>query len=371
VWEEYRYNPLGRRVLVRTRGDGGMCDLDAWTCTSSITRSVWEGDNLLWELKAPGADGQNLEATGGSGAAYGQVSYTHAGGIDRPLVIMKSGTSIVTHQNWRGQFSLGTYGVGTSLGQRSDCPPGVSTGCTPIMWPGERTTARHELSKDPNIRNWYGGLVDGMRDASGQMYMRNRYYDPQSGQFTQPDPIGLAGGLNSYGFATGDPVTYSDPYGLCPESLRLVGDKCPGGLSDEQWNSIHQAAETLDDAERSTVIEALAGGAFSAKELTLDRFAQTVWAYDGTSRFELNTQPGASFFELPAADRGYVLSHERGHELQNMGTEDERRFLWSITASQTRRGGAGALGRAYQNHLELDARGHACSHSRSPLFCGP
>jgi uncharacterized protein RhaS with RHS repeats len=28
----------------------------------------------------------------------------------------------------------------------------------------------------------------GMRDASGQMYMRNRYYDPQSGQFTQPDP---------------------------------------------------------------------------------------------------------------------------------------------------------------------------------------
>jgi uncharacterized protein RhaS with RHS repeats len=47
------------------------------------------------------------------------------------------------------------------------------------------------------------------------MYMRNRYYDPQSGQFTQPDPIGLAGGLNAYGFAAGDPVSYADPYGLC------------------------------------------------------------------------------------------------------------------------------------------------------------
>jgi uncharacterized protein RhaS with RHS repeats len=59
-----------------------------------------------------------------------------------------------------------------------------------------------------------------MRDASGQTYMRNRYYDPATGQFTQPDPIGLAGGLNSYGFAAGDPVSYSDPYGLkaqeCP-----------------------------------------------------------------------------------------------------------------------------------------------------------
>ena len=53
-----------------------------------------------------------------------------------------------------------------------------------------------------------------MRDESGQMYMRNRYYDPATGQFTQPDPIGLAGELNSYGFAAGDPVSYADPYGL-------------------------------------------------------------------------------------------------------------------------------------------------------------
>ncbi len=33
-------------------------------------------------------------------------------------------------------------------------------------------------------------------------------------QFTQPDPIGLAGGLNLYGYANGDPVNHSDPYGL-------------------------------------------------------------------------------------------------------------------------------------------------------------
>lgn len=45
---------------------------------------------------------------------------------------------------------------------------------------------------------------------------RPRYLDPQSGRFTQEDPIGLAGGLNLYGFANGDPVTYSDPFGLCP-----------------------------------------------------------------------------------------------------------------------------------------------------------
>jgi hypothetical protein len=50
------------------------------------------------------------------------------------------------------------------------------------------------------------------------MYMRNRYYDPASGRFTQEDPIGIAGGLNVYGFASGDPVSYTDPYGLKPEA---------------------------------------------------------------------------------------------------------------------------------------------------------
>jgi len=48
------------------------------------------------------------------------------------------------------------------------------------------------------------------------MYMRNRYYDPKAGRFTQEDPIGLAGGMNLYGFAGGDPVNFSDPFGLWP-----------------------------------------------------------------------------------------------------------------------------------------------------------
>jgi len=49
------------------------------------------------------------------------------------------------------------------------------------------------------------------------LYRRARYYDPQTGRFTQEDPIGLAGGMNLYGFAGGDPVNFSDPFGLCPK----------------------------------------------------------------------------------------------------------------------------------------------------------
>jgi len=36
-------------------------------------------------------------------------------------------------------------------------------------------------------------------------------------QFTQEDPIGIAGGLNLYGYAGGDPINFSDPFGLCPD----------------------------------------------------------------------------------------------------------------------------------------------------------
>jgi RHS repeat-associated protein len=67
---------------------------------------------------------------------------------------------------------------------------------------------------------WQGTLLSDKQDAVGTHYRRNRYYDPSTGRFTQEDPIGLAGGINLYGFAAGDPVGYSDPFGLCPEGRR-------------------------------------------------------------------------------------------------------------------------------------------------------
>jgi RHS repeat-associated protein len=85
-----------------------------------------------------------------------------------------------------------------------------------------------------------GSLVDGMRDVTGQIYMRNRYYDPATGQFTQPDPIGIAGGLNTYGFAAGDPVSYADPYGLkaCPEDM--TAEECEEEERRQQEESRQQ-----------------------------------------------------------------------------------------------------------------------------------
>ncbi|HST63052.1 MAG TPA: RHS repeat-associated core domain-containing protein [Longimicrobium sp.] len=96
--------------------------------------------------------------------------------------------AIVPLWNSRGQAGLGAFADGTGAAAWGR---GASKLTWPEMWPGY---ARPQMFRD----FWHGTLLLN--------YRRNRYYDPETGRFTLEDPIGLAGGLNVYGFGNGDPV---------------------------------------------------------------------------------------------------------------------------------------------------------------------
>jgi RHS repeat-associated protein len=229
TFEWYRYDALGRRVLVRTRRDHTTTCTTS-RCSSSIQRTVWDGDQVLHEIRADGAGSNNsmLENDAAAAPAYGRVAYAHGPGIDQPLSVVRIGyvppSSIGAEADyqfnrWGGPWAVipltdyrGTPITGTvANGRRLPCE--TSSTCALVEWP---TTYRAYYSEraPASQQTWFGSLVQNSSDGSGLMYRRNRYYNPATGLFTQPDPIGLAGGLNTYGFADGDPVTYSDPYGL-------------------------------------------------------------------------------------------------------------------------------------------------------------
>ena len=65
---------------------------------------------------------------------------------------------------------------------------------------------------------------------TGLHYNTFRYYDPAGGCYTQMDPIGLAGGLNTYTYVV-DPLGWVDPLGLakmpCGPMVRKINGRRP------------------------------------------------------------------------------------------------------------------------------------------------
>ena len=249
AFEEYRYDALGRRVLVRTRQTFSCVN----RCLNQVRRTVYDGDQVLIEIAAPGADGTDptrMEADQGLATPFGggfyptgRVEYVHGAGLDKPLALLREeySDSIQGGVYTPMANSRGAYDSGEGRGQcytrtwttqpadppnadwpsNSGQPPssggtsGTEVLCADVDWPAEHIWAYRQYRRGyAGPSAWMGSLVYESRDASGLHYRRNRFYDAEQGRLTQEDPIGLAGGINVYGFANGDPVTYSDPYGL-------------------------------------------------------------------------------------------------------------------------------------------------------------
>ena len=355
AWEEYWYDALGRRVLKRTRTDS-LCQagVNAEVCFSTMERYVWDGDQLLYELRFDGGDNQsiNLNRTAsttseGRKEQFGWLAYTHGAGIDAPLDVVRhnfagSPFAIVLHANFRGENDAGTDTTGARFG----CPPTTTFDCLDLDWPAQFGFAFHDQDgvRDPPV--WIGSLIQSQRDASGLLYRRNRYYDPVTGQFTQSDPIGLAGGLNLYGFVGGDPVNFSDLFGLCPEDQQDEDGNCPGGLTVEEWDAVLLALEQLQKQAREQLTNMLESGGIRGEsrpgraEARVTPLSRDVIRVNRS--FTAFGREG-SVFDFDAGYLALVLGHEVRHvqQLENFGFLT--RLLWGLTS------------KAFRDAIERDA----------------
>lgn len=414
TFEEYRYDALGRRILVRMRRNCYLTSPGEACRFSTIRRTVWEGPRELYEIQMPGGDlepATELEkdtAAVQRGACqapscqtyfdpnplFGRVGYAYGGGVDEPLSIIRINYvdkpwddpsyrvwlpfSMVPHWNWRGQAEYGTFGDG---GVRL-CVSPSSTRCVEIQWRAKAfafTQQTQDLAVNASTNHtwaWLGTLRDLKEDGTGTQYHRNRYMDPTTGRFTQEDPAGLAGGLNLYGFAGGDPVTFSDPFGLSADTVEFADDESAATYKQLQ-NLAANAAKSSDEKVAAAGVQLgsfLNGLESSSNTVTIDFRGANAgavisnWFFNATGGFvgkpytrtDLFKGGNASVIIDPTRTSSssglgseLILLHELGHASSWMSGVRSMVANWAaaINAENVGRAILGCVSR--QNHTEV------------------
>jgi RHS repeat-associated protein len=189
----YKYDAFGRRIEKTVDGQ--------------TTEFLWQGERLI----AESADNRYR-------------SYIYEPGSFRPLAMLDGEGPLKATPFYYQLDHLGT-------------PQELTDYSGEIMWSANYRAygnlAALDVAKIDNPLRFQGQYFDA---ETGLHYNRHRYYNPGTGRFLTPDPIKLAGGLNSYQYVP-NPTGWVDPLGLnnCPG-----GGKCTPG----------QGAETPEEKAR-------------------------------------------------------------------------------------------------------------------------
>lgn len=148
----------------------GIFTLDATSSVELSNRSSQSGKVI--------ADAINLVSTGGL-----ETYYIHSDQLTTPTAITDSGQNIV----WSAEYD--PFGSAQVVGSMT----------FNLRFPGQY-----------------------FNQESGLHYNWHRYYDPATGRYVTSDPIGLRGGLNTYGHVFNNPLKWIDSKGLSIDDLRYI-----------------------------------------------------------------------------------------------------------------------------------------------------
>ncbi len=191
----YTYNARGRlaKVTYGTRsntyalnGLGQRIRKTGYGVSTGTNRYVYDAQgHLLGDYTSTGVAIQETVYLGDIPVAVLQgtaVYHLHADHLDTPRVITDSTDKVI----WR--WDSDPFGT-TAANEDPD---------------GDRKKFIYNL-------RFPGQYFD---KETGLHYNYFRDYDPRVGRYVQSDPIGLRGGLNTYTYVDGNPISYIDPLGL-------------------------------------------------------------------------------------------------------------------------------------------------------------
>jgi RHS repeat-associated protein len=174
----YKYDAQGRRSEEACRG--------------LSTRFAYDGDNLVYEEPSNGGSWYTVHRGLSKPVArlpgpYANNALYYLSGKDGSVRALFDAAGTV----------VGAYNYGSAFGE---------------------TTSWQFDSRFADAKNRFGYQGHVYDSTTGLYQMRARYYSPEMGRFTTPDPIGEAGGLNLYAFVENRPQDFWDPYGFCPDA---------------------------------------------------------------------------------------------------------------------------------------------------------
>jgi RHS repeat-associated protein len=260
----YHYDIWGRLISETTVGSQPSRDY-VWASgipVAQINHWVPIGNMLTLAHCLPGADGK-----------IDWVTYLHTDGLGTPRV----GTDVLQNAVWRWD--------GEAFG---DSAPNqqVPVGAYPVH---------------VNLRN-PGQYYD---QESGLFYNRFRYYNPQTGRYISSDPVGLFGGLNTYGYGLNQPLTAADPSGQSPIGIVI------GALFGGAVNVLENAGSIGGPNQPSILSTFIAGEVGGVVGGALDSPAVASAITGGINQFLEATADGASVLQAAeaaalGAAEGYV-----------------------------------------------------------------